>query len=239
MGNTPSLKHHVDNAERTGVFQLTKANLTEFPKEISRLKNNIRSLDLSLNKLRLVPSFIGHFTNLRKLSLNHNRLTEVPPEIGQLKKLENLSLNCNQLISLPSGFSGLSSLRTISVNENKLQAFPIFLKDLKHLDSIDLSKNKITAIPDGIQSMQVSELNLNQNQVYAISEDIAACSRLKVLRLEENCLQLSMIPKKVLAESQISLLAVDGNLFEMKDFRNAEGYESYMERYTATKKKMM
>jgi hypothetical protein len=34
------------------------------------------------------------------------------------------------------------------------------------------------------------------------------------------------------------LLAVDGNLFDSKDLMKADGYTQYMERYTATKKKM-
>lgn len=69
-----------------------------------------------------------------------------------------------------------------------------------------------------------------------MSDELAKCSRLKTLRLEENCLQA--ISPVILKESSISLLAVDGNLFESKEFMQTEGYTDYMERYTATKKKM-
>lgn len=58
-----------------------------------------------------------------------------------------------------------------------------------------------------------------------------------MLRLEENCLELSMLPQSILSDSQISLLAVEGNLFEIKKLRELEGYDKYMERFTATKKK--
>lgn len=54
---------------------------------------------------------------------------------------------------------------------------------------------------------------------------ISHCPRLKVLRLEENCLELSMLPQSILSDSQISLLAVEGNLFEIKKLRELEGYE--------------
>ena len=47
-----------------------------------------------------------------------------------------------------------------------------------------------------------------------------------------------MIPPTILKDSSISLLAVDGNLFDNKDLMKADGYNQYMERYTATKKKM-
>jgi len=57
------------------------------------------------------------------------------------------------------------------------------------------------------------------------------------VRLEENCLQIpTIIP--LLRDSAISLLALEGNLFDMKDLAHADGYEQYMDRYTAVKKKM-
>jgi len=133
----------------------------------------------------------------------------------------------------------LNNLRSLSLCDNLLTSFPLVLCRLKVLDVLDLSRNKIREIPDGVECLQVSELNLNQNQVSTISESVASCPRLKVLRVEENCLQLSSIPAKLLIESQVSLLAIDGNLFELRDFHDAEGYEQYMERYTATKKKIM
>ena len=71
-----------------------------------------------------------------------------------------------------------------------------------------------------------------------LSEDLAQCPRLKTLRLEENCLTLQTFSPKILKESSISLLVIDGNLFDTKDLVQVDGYTEYMERYTATKKKM-
>jgi hypothetical protein len=81
------------------------------------------------------------------------------------------------------------------------------------------------------------ELNLNQNQISRLSENIADCPRLKVLRVEENCLALSTFTPRILRDSAIALLAVDGNVFDNKSFQGLDGYEQYMERYTSTKKK--
>lgn len=64
------------------------------------------------------------------------------------------------------------------------------------------------------------------SQISLLSENVANCPRLKVLRLEENCLQISSIPTSLLADSQVSLLAVEGNLFELKDLQEKEGYEA-------------
>ncbi|MPC88878.1 Leucine-rich repeat-containing protein 57 [Portunus trituberculatus] len=61
-------------------------------------------------------------------------------------------------------------------------------------------------------------------QISAISSSLAACPRLKTLRLEENCLSITSIPEELLLESQVSLLCVDGNLFKMKEFEEVPGY---------------
>ena len=58
-----------------------------------------------------------------------------------------------------------------------------------------------------------------------LSNSLAECPRLKVLRLEENCLETASITTVLLRDSKIALLAVEGNLFEMKAFREMEGYE--------------
>jgi len=166
-------------------------------------------------------------------------LRALPDSIGNLKKLETLIVSNNQLTALPISLEGLVNLRTLTISGNLLSSFPLQIVGLKHLEAIDLSKNKISEIPDGVEALQATEVNLNQNQLSRISESIASCPRLRVLRVEENCLPLSGIPKKLLTDSPVSLLAVEGNLFESKDFHQLDGYEAYLERFTATKKKMM
>lgn len=62
-------------------------------------------------------------------------------------------------------------------------------------------------------------------QISCLSENISQCPRLKVLRLEENCLNISAFTPKILKESKIALFAVEGNVFDMKAFHNLEGYD--------------
>lgn len=239
MGNQASVKNHLENAQRTGVFTLSKNSITEFPKDVEKVKGNIRSLDLSVNKLKSIPDYIGSFTNLKHVNLSSNRLNTLPQTIGDLRKLETLDVSSNCLTSLPTTLEKLANLRTLVLKDNALTSFPLQIVQLKHLEVIDLSKNKISEIPDGIGGLQSTELNLNQNQLSKISESIALCPRLKVLRIEENCLPASSIPKKLLSDSQVNLICFDGNLFEPKDFQAIEGHDKYLERFTASKKKLM
>lgn len=62
-----------------------------------------------------------------------------------------------------------------------------------------------------------------------VSPEVSRCPRLKVLRLEENCLELTSIPISILTDSQVSLLSVEGNLFEVKMMRDLEGYDKVRE----------
>lgn len=236
MGNS-ALKSHLETSQKTGVFQLTGKGLQEFPEELQRLTANLRTVDLSSNKIEVLPPAIGNFLQLKSLTLNSNRLTSIPTEISKLKKLETLSLNGNRIQQLPPTLGQLKALRTLNLSGNQISEFPSGLGTLRQLDLLDLSRNKIQNVPAEVSELQTIEINLNQNQISVLSAEVSHCPRLKVLRLEENCLELSSIPQSILSESQVSLFSVEGNLFEVKRLRDLDGYDKYMERFTATKKK--
>ncbi|GLV43761.1 uncharacterized protein CBL_06915 [Carabus blaptoides fortunei] len=237
MGNA-GLKQHYETAKKTGVLKISQKKLHEFPPAIRQLEGNLRTLDISDNKFTALPNEISCFIHLKHLNLSKNKLTKLPDCIGALTRLESLNASHNHLVSLPRTLSNLINLKQVYLADNQLKDFPLMLCGLKHLDMLDLSKNKINTIPSEASALNVTELNLNQNQISEISHYLAACPRLKTLRVEENCLQLSSINRKILTESKISNLALDGNLFEMKQFAEIDGYEAYMERFTAVKKKL-
>lgn len=237
MGNS-GLKQHYETAKKTGVLKISQKKLTEFPASLKQLEPLLRTLDLSENRFTILPNEIGSFKLLKHLNINQNKLNTLPESIGELSKLESLSVSANKITTLPQSLSNLSNLKQVYLSDNQISEFPLMFCGLRHLDMLDISKNKITEVPDGISNLHVTELNMNQNQLLKLSESIADCPRLKTLRLEENCLQLSAIHSRILTDSTISVLALEGNLFDMKSFTEAEGYEKYMERYTAVKKKM-
>jgi len=236
MGNQ-GLRQHIETSGKTGVFHLSKAKLQHFPAELASIVAVLRSIDLSDNKIVIIPEGIGSFINLKHLNLSHNHIDVIPDQIGALVKLETLSLSSNRIRAIPS-LSKLQKLRDVNLSENAITAFPKTFCTLKSLIVLDLTKNRITEVPNGVGDLQLVELILNQNQIKKLSEDLSRCPNLKTLRLQENCLTLADFPTKILSDSTVSLLTVEGNLFDLKQFSELEHYDKYMERYTATKKKL-
>lgn len=237
MGNKV-VKQHFDTAKKTGVLKISQQRLTEFPPHMRGFPNVLRTLDLSENRFVTLPAEIGQFDLLKHLNVSDNRLTELPHVIGNLVKLETLNAVNNMIVSIPRSLENLKNLKQVLLSNNQLTEFPTMFCGLKHLDVLDLSRNKITKIPPDVGSLQAVELNCNQNQISSLAAEIADCPKLKTLRLEENCLPLAEIHPRILKESKVSNLHVDGNLFPPKQFNSLDGYDEYMERFTAVRKKM-
>ncbi|OQR71205.1 leucine-rich repeat-containing protein 57-like [Tropilaelaps mercedesae] len=238
MGNT--LKPRLEHAEKTGVCSLSKCQIKEFPAELQIAAGKLRSLDLSFNKLKLIPDTIGTLGNLKVLNLSHNKIIKLPNAICQLTKLETLNMAKNHLANLPADFGKLPALKTLNLSENKLKKFPLQIARLAVLDVADLTGNVISEMTNSeeLDSLNCSELLLNSNQLAVLPSHLANCPRLKILRVQENCLTLDGVPSELLASSGINALSLEGNLFEERELHQIPGWEAYQERYTAAKKKM-
>lgn len=237
MGNSV-LKQHYETASKTGVLQISNHKLKEIPEDVFGLSEQLRNLDLSKNKISQIPEGISSLKLLKQLNLGTNNIHSLPGSVTNLKKLELLNVSYNSISSLTDSFSNLSSLKQIYLNGNKFKTFPKQLLGLQNLEVLDLSNNKMIEIPSGMSNLYVTELNVSQNEISILSEDLNQAPRLKILRLEENCLSLDAILPSLLRDSKIHTINVDGNLFEPKQLASVEGYNEYTERYTAMKKKM-
>lgn len=47
----------------------------QFPEDLQKLTSNLRTIDLSNNKIELLPPLIGKFSFLKSLALNNNKLS--------------------------------------------------------------------------------------------------------------------------------------------------------------------
>ncbi|VIO92904.1 Leucine Rich Repeat family protein [Brugia malayi] len=233
------IQRHLETAQKSRVLQLRNCGMKILPEQLQEVCEILRNLDVSQNKIRTLPTFIGSFSNLKQLHLSNNELKNLPDEMGVLKKLEVLDLSCNQLNSLPESLAGLCSLKTLNISKNKFVHLPVCVCHLSELNILDASSNLIEFLPDEVKFLKTSELNLNQNRLNSLNAtNLVHCEALRTLRVEENCLNKTDFISDFLSNSNVSLIAYAGNLFQDKDFQNLPGYEEYQNRYTATKRKM-
>lgn len=132
----------------------------------------------------------------------------------------------NLLPSLPGSVADLKALKTLDLSHNQLTSLPPALYSLPHLDYLNLNHNRLQALPEqGLSHLTALELNLSTNSLSRLPAELGMCKRLKVLRVEENCLELAGLPQQLLEESKVSLLCLDGNLFQQKELQELPGYQ--------------
>ena len=109
----------------------------------------------------------------------------------------------------------------------RLNKFTYFHAVCQPLSMTVISLPRILRYPIGkhIYVLILAATVVTAVQISRLSEGVAECPRLKVLRLEENCLEMSAFTPKILRDSNISLLAIDGNVFDNKSFQALDGYD--------------
>ncbi|KAI3385358.1 hypothetical protein SNEBB_010560 [Seison nebaliae] len=239
MGNRNSINQHLDYAKKVGVCNLANIDLQEFPVVLYSL-NNIRTLDYSNHEWRELDDRIMNWPLMKSITANNCHMLSVSSSIGELKKLETLSLHHNQLKKLPKNMVNLRLLRSIDISYNSFENFPMALisKMMKNLDTINISFNRLGQLPEAVGECTAKEINCNNNRIDMISSELSKCNRLKILRVDNNRLDAKSIPSSILKESNISLLSLEGMKIDMRTLREIDGYQDYMERFTAMKKKL-
>ena len=236
--NDQSLKKHLDKAMKIGAFNFSNKELEIFPLLLVEIAKKVRNLDLSDNMIPIIPQTIGNLKMLKNLTMAKNKVKSIPEDLGKLSKLEKLNLSFNLIQSVPGSFQKLKNLKEINLSHNQLPNFPVSLISLRQLSIVDLSYNNIKTVPEEAGKLEATELILTCNQISVLATEISNCPRLKTLRLDENCLSLQSIPTSLLADSNVSLLTVEGNRFDVKRLKYCEGFDKYEERFAAVKRKL-
>ncbi|KAK9285667.1 hypothetical protein L1049_024866 [Liquidambar formosana] len=203
-------------------LDLRSNQLTSLPATFGRLVR-LEELDLSSNRLSVLPESIGSLLSLKKLNVETNDIEEIPHTIGQCSSLKELRADYNRLKALPEAVGRIGSLEILSVRYNNIKQLPTTMSNLANLRELDVSFNELESVPESLcfattlvkmnignnfadmRSLprsignleMLEELDISNNQIRILPDSFRMLTRLRVLRVEENPLE---VPPRHIAE---------------------------------------
>lgn len=115
--------------------------------------DNVYRLDLSGQKLKVLPEELFRLKNLNALDLAGNKLKELPERLGELAHLQELRASRNKLTDVPKGLCKLVHLKRMDLSRNGLTGLPPCIGALKELVSLDLWDNDLADFPEEMADM--------------------------------------------------------------------------------------
>jgi Leucine-rich repeat (LRR) protein len=128
------------NCTRNKITTLTSSRMPQFSFYHLRY---VKSINLSLNKIKRLPDNFGALKFLEELNLSDNMLSKLPASVFNLKSLTTLDLSCNNFVGLPDEFSNLSSLTNLNLSQNLFISFPYPVCRLISIKVFKFSRNTL------------------------------------------------------------------------------------------------
>ncbi len=87
--------------------------------EALKAPETVKCLDLSMQKLKVVPADVAKLTNLECLDLAFNHISTLPENITSLTKLKYINLNGTRYMpKMPSVLTKIPSLKRVDVKDH-------------------------------------------------------------------------------------------------------------------------
>ncbi|XP_066920493.1 E3 ubiquitin-protein ligase LRSAM1-like isoform X2 [Clytia hemisphaerica] len=116
-------------------------------------------LDLSHNRLKVLPKEIKCLVNLQRFDISHNKIKKLPDEIGSLKALEKFDCSNNDLSGLPGTIKYFKNLTTLNITENRfITSLPVNLCFCKKLKEFIFDVDRITYPSKQFTSQGIEEI---------------------------------------------------------------------------------
>jgi hypothetical protein len=154
-----SSTYYVKEGTEIKVLSLFKSGLSEFPREVLRIKT-LKKLALRRNELISLPKEIGFLSNLESLDLRINQVETLPSSIGLLVNLRSLNLSSNSLKEIPQSIGELLMLKSLNLSNNKLKKIPECIENLNSLEKLNLKANYWIQLPECVEKLKEDGLEL-------------------------------------------------------------------------------
>tara|TARA_A100000164_G_scaffold380143_1_gene426656 strand:+ start:1400 stop:2437 length:1038 start_codon:yes stop_codon:yes gene_type:complete len=104
-------------------FSGVNVPLDTLPENFGNL-DDLRSLYLEWNNIKVMPESFENLTNLISLYFSNNGLTNIINNIGNLTELYNLDLGYNEIKTIPNSFAELTNLQYLWLFNNQIETLP-------------------------------------------------------------------------------------------------------------------
>lgn len=165
-------------------------NIVNLSDVISMIPDNITTINLSKNNIRVIPP--GSFSKLirlKHLDLSQNKLVSLKGgEFRGLEALVSINLTSNNISSIHFGaFEGLTSLENLILSYNRLETMsPSVFHFLPVIKEVDLSLNRLKSYsceePGG--SFTLTHLDLFANKIQRLN--VSCFPALEYIKLSNN-----------------------------------------------------
>ena len=149
------------------ILNLSKNKLQKFPFDeftstnLSQIKCDLTTLDLSFNYLIKFPDVIGLFQNISNLNLATNNIVSIENILNmKLYELDTLNLSDNKIEKLPNKlYKIIPKIKCLLVSNNNLRDVPSDICLLKNLNNVNFYGNQIRRLRNDALTSANSLLN--------------------------------------------------------------------------------
>ncbi|CAJ0942651.1 unnamed protein product, partial [Mesorhabditis belari] len=210
---------NLEYAKGAIVMNLSYNNIENIPNQVFANLVDLIHVDLSNNKIDMLPPQIRRLTLVQVLLLSNNPMSHFQlKQLPSMKALRVLHMrNTNRTLdNIPPILDDLENLMDVDFAENNLPKVPEALYKLKKLRKLDLSGNKISKIElsDGFWE-SLETLNLSSNELTVLPEGIIRMTRLQRLYANNNKLTFEGIPSGIGKLIQLTVLHMSHNNLEL------------------------
>jgi Leucine-rich repeat (LRR) protein len=176
----------INNCKETSAYtlNLSRNMLNELPNDIELLHDQLKELNISINRFQEYPKPITSLNNLIRLDLRGNQLTNVPNEISNLRMLRDLYLANNRLTQVPEAVYELSELENLFLDSNRIKTIdPKKIIQMKRLYTLNLQNNDISQVPPELgKATQLKALHLEGNSFVVPRQNVLASGTFAILQ---------------------------------------------------------